>query len=231
MLTLKTIPRKLKGKKTEKLRKQGFIPAVVYGYDFKPQSVQFPYLEFEKVYKQAGESTLINLEIQGKKPVKTLIYDVQYHPLTDKIQHVDFYKIKAGEKITVEVELKFVGTAPAVKELGGVLLPSLSKVEIECLPEDLIHEIEVDVSKLENFGDAIRVSDLKVPGSIKVLQDPEDMVVQIERPMKEEEKEVEEKAVEEKPEGVERVGEEEEVKEGEVKEEEKGEDKIKEKEK
>lgn len=214
MLSLKVQPRTVTGKKTKSLRKQDLIPGVVYGHGFKSQSIQVPYLEFEKVYKAAGESSLIDLEIKKEKPIKSLIYDIQYHPLTDKIIHVDFYKIKAGEKITVEVDIKLIGVSPAVKALGGILVSNLSKVEIECLPEDLIHEIEVDISDLIAFADAIRVSNLDVPKSVKILQDPDDVVVHVE-----ELKQVEEVAEEvpaEAPEEVEEVSKEEEKKEEEV---------------
>jgi len=211
MFTLKTQSRKLFGRKAGTLRKSGVIPAVVYGHNFKTQSIQVPYQEFEKIYKQARESSLIDLEIEGEKSegawpgsVKVLIHDIQYHPLTNQFQHIDFYKIKAGEKITVEVELKLTGLSPAVKELGGVLVSSLDEVEIECLPEDLIHQIEVDISGLKNFDDIIRVGDLKVPRNIKILQNPKDVVVNIERPREEE---VAEGAPEEKVEEVERIGE------------------------
>lgn len=209
METLKVHLRKIKGRKTNKLRAKEVLPAIVYGHGFDSLAIEVPYADFEKVYKIAAESSLINLEINNKKPIKTLIYKVQYHPLTDKVIHVDFYKIKAGEKITVEVELIFKGISPAVKDLGGTLLTPLSKVEIECLPEDLISEIEVGITGLKELGDAIRVSDLPTPINVKILQDLEDVVVTVEQPRKEEEKveevpaeevKEEEKEGEEKPE-------------------------------
>ncbi|MBL7141827.1 50S ribosomal protein L25 [Patescibacteria group bacterium] len=214
MLTLKVQLRNIIGRKTESLRKRGLVPAVVYGHGFKSISVEVPYLEFEKVFQQAGESSLINLEIEraspkgaSSKPIKVLVHDLQYHPLTDQIQHVDFYKIKAGEKIIVELELKFINESPAVKQLGGVLTYGSDKVEIECLPEDLIHEIEVDISKLKTFNDIIRVKDLKFPQGIKVLKDLEEMIARVERPRIEEvpveEPEEVKEVVEEKAEGAE----------------------------
>ena len=206
MLTLKAQSRKLVGRKTKALREQGLIPAVVYGHGFKSKSIQVPYLEFEKIFKQVGESSIINLVIDTVKPqpqpkaglpqdekagpplaeIKVLIHDIQYHALTNQIQHIDFYKIKADEKITVEVELEFISEAPAVKELSGVLFNNLDKVEIECLPENLIHKIEVDISKLKTFDDIIRVKDLNVPQGIKILKDLSEMVIQVQRPRAEE---------------------------------------------
>lgn len=197
MSTIKATQRKTLGRKTRKIRENGLIPAVVYGHDFKSMSLQVPYVEFENVFKETGESSLINLEIDGKTPVKVLVYDIQYHPLTDKIQHVDFYKIKAGEKITVETGLKFVSEAPVVKNLKGVLVHNMGKIEIKCLPEDLIHEIEVDVSGLATFEDVIRIKDLKIPSKIEVMQDLNEVVVSVSRPQAEEEKPAEEQTTEE----------------------------------
>jgi len=200
MLSLKAQPRELKGRKTKKIKEQGLIPAIVYGHGFKSKSIQVLALDFKKVFKEAGESSLISLEIEGDKPIKVLVYDLQHHPLKDTLQHIDFYKIKEGEKIKVETTLKLIGEAPAVKELGGILFQNLDKVEIECLPKDLIHEIEVDISILKTYEDIIRVRDLNVSSEVKVIDDAEEMVVQVERPREEieEEKPVEE-GEEEKP--------------------------------
>ncbi|MCH7759529.1 50S ribosomal protein L25 [Patescibacteria group bacterium] len=230
MLTLKTEPRKITGRKTDQLRKGGIIPAVVYGRDLKSKMIQVKVQAFEEVYQEAGTSSLINLEIDQEKPLKVLIYALQYHYLTDQVQHIDFYKIKAGEKITVPVTLNFIGEAPVVKELGGHLITNLDRVEIECLPEDLINEIEVDVSSLKKLDDTIRIKDLKFSDQIKILQDSEAPVIHAEEPRRAEEEEAAE-AEEGKPEEVERVGEaEKEAEEGksEEKKEEKGKGKAKE---
>ncbi|MDD3102334.1 MAG: 50S ribosomal protein L25 [Patescibacteria group bacterium] len=197
MLTLNVKKRELKGKKVQILRKQEIIPAVVYGHGIKSESIEMPYLIFEKIFKQVGESDLLNLEIEGEKPRKVLITEIQYHPLSDKIEHVDFYQIKEGEKIHVEVELKLVGESPAVKELGGILFSNMTKLEIECLPDDLIHDIKIDISKLTKIDDAIRIKDLEIPASIKVKHNLEEMVVMVQPPHSEEElKELESKPVE-----------------------------------
>ncbi|MDA2936183.1 50S ribosomal protein L25 [Patescibacteria group bacterium AH-259-L05] len=201
METLSAQERKIKGRKTNFLRNKKIIPAVVYGHGFDSLPIEISYTDFIKVYKAAGESSLITLEIKNKQPVKSLIYKLQYHPLTDKIIHVDFYKIKAGEKITVEVELTFRGVSSAVKDLGGTLVTPLSKVEIECLPEDLIGEIEVDISGLKEFGDAIRVRDLNVPSKVKILQDLKEVVTIVEQPQIEEREKPEEEVSKEAEEG------------------------------
>ena len=221
MLTLRAKKRELFGGKIISLRKAGVIPAVVYGHGIKTKPVQVSYLDFEKVLHEVGESSLFNLEINKERPVKVLIHDIQYHPVTDRVQHVDFYQIKAGEKITVKVELKFVGISPAVKELGGSLITNLTELEIECLPEDLISELEVDISKLNTFDDIIRVGDLKVSEKVKILQDSQEAIAQVMPPHKEEEVKELEEVTEEKPEEAEKV-EEKKEEEGEKVEEEKG---------
>jgi large subunit ribosomal protein L25 len=193
-MLLKARKRKILGKKVKKLRKMNLIPAVVYGHNISSIPVEVEKKEFEKVFKSAGESTIIDLKIDDEKPIKVLIHDVSYHPLTDEIIHVDFYQIKEKEKVTVDVNLKFINESPAVKEKGGVLIHHLTKIKIECLPKDLVHEIEVDLSKLSEINSLIRIKDLKIPSNIKVLENPEDVVVSVSLSKAEEVK------VEEKPE-------------------------------
>jgi large subunit ribosomal protein L25 len=193
-MLLKARKRKILGKKVKKLRKMNLIPAVVYGHNISSLPIEVEKKEFEKVFKSAGESTIIDLKIDDEKPIKVLIHDVSYHPLTDEIIHVDFYQIKEKEKVTVDVNLKFINESPAVKEKGGVLIHHLTKIKIECLPKDLVHEIEVDLSKLSEIDSLIRIKDLKIPPNIKVLENPEDVVASVSLPKAEEVK------VEEKPE-------------------------------
>jgi large subunit ribosomal protein L25 len=207
MLSLKAEKRTIVGPKVKQLRKRGLIPAVIYGHKIEPRNLTVSYLDFEKVYRQAKHSNLINLIIDNEKPVPVLIRDVQIDPLTNKFQHVDFYQIKTGEEIRLEIDLKFVGEAPAVKEKGGILITPLNKVEIECLPENLINEIEVDISGLKTFDDVIRIKDLKLPKGVKVIT-PANEVVALVKPSAVEE---ELKGLEEKP--VERVEEVEVIKE------------------
>ena len=187
MLTLRAQTRKLLGRKTKQLRKEDLIPAVIYGHNIKTKPIQVDLKTFSKVFKEAGESSLVNLEIDKEKPTSVLIHDLSYHPLTSKIIHIDFYQVKAHEKLTTDVELKFIGESPAVKNLGGILVTHLKRVKIECLPQDLIHEIEVDFSQLTSYGDEIKIKDLKVPERIRILEDGELIVVNIEEPAKEEE--------------------------------------------
>ena len=158
---------------------------------------------FERVYKAAGESTLIDLTIDGSEPVKVLIQDVQRDPIKDRFIHVDLHQIRMDEELDVDVELKFVGEAPAVKELSAILVTPLSSIEVKCLPKDLVHQIEVDLSNLKQFDDAIHISDITVPAGLQVMNSPEDVVALVQEPRKEEELEKLDEKVEAKlPEGV-----------------------------
>jgi large subunit ribosomal protein L25 len=177
----------------KKIRCQGFVPAIVYGHNIKNLPIKVLLKDFQKVFKQAGESTLIMLKIDNEAPRRVLIHDVQTHPLKGTIEHVDFYQVKADEKITVEIELRFVGTPTAVREKTGILVTPLNKLKVECLPGDLIHEIEVDLSHLKDVHEMIRVKDLKIPPKIKVLNNADEIVALIEAARVEEEvKKVEE---------------------------------------
>lgn len=186
-LSLNVKTRKVVGKGVKNLRKQGFLPAVVYGKGVEPQNLSVEATPFTKLYKEAGESTLIDMKVDEAAPVKVLIQEVQTDPLTGNLSHVDFRQINMSEKIRAEVVLKFIGEAPAIKELGGTLVKSIDSIEIECLPADLVHEIDVDVSALKTFEDAIQIKDLKIPAGIKVLDDVNATIVTAEAPLTEEE--------------------------------------------
>ena len=191
MLELKASVREITGRKTKDLRRENIIPAVVYGHGLESLSVQVLLSDFEKAFKQAGESSLIDLKIKGQDDRKVLVHAIQYHPLTDKVEHIDFYQIKEGEKIVVEVELEFTGVSRAVKDFNGILIHELDKIEVECLPQDLIRSVEVDLSRLNELNDVIRIGDLKMPENIKILSDPESSVVAVKAPKIVEEKEEE----------------------------------------
>jgi large subunit ribosomal protein L25 len=191
--------RKEKSKQLKKVREQAMIPAVLYGHGIKPVSLSAPYSAFEKLLDKAGESSLVDLSIDEKEPVKVLIQDYQLDPKTNQFIHVDFRQIRMDEKLHAEIEFKFIGEAPAVKELSGILVTNIDKVEVECLPSDLVHEIEVDISSLKTFEDSIHVSDIKVPSGIKVINHPEETVALVQPPRTEEEL----KAMDEKPQAAE----------------------------
>jgi large subunit ribosomal protein L25 len=136
------------------------------------------YKEFDKLYQAAGVSSLIDLSLDGKDSGKILIHDVQYDPVKDRIIHADLRLIDMNKPLTAMVELHFVGESPAVKAEGGTLVRTIQKVEVKCLPKDLVSNIEVDVSVLKTFHDVVKVKDLKLPVGITILGfNPEDVVV------------------------------------------------------
>ena len=222
-LKLTATKRSEAGKQVEKLRRTGKIPAVLYGRQVRNELLALDKKEFEKVFAQSGESTLVQLIVESEKPRTVLVHDVQRHFLTGDFIHVDFYEVDMTKKIRAKVALRFVGEAPAVKDMGGVLVKNITEVEVECLPADLPHEIEVDLGKLKTFEDALTLADLKLDSSkVKVLLQPDDLIAKVAPPRTEEElKELEGKPTEEAVESVEGVAKEEEGKageEGEIKE-------------
>ncbi|OGY79022.1 MAG: hypothetical protein A3B74_04015 [Candidatus Kerfeldbacteria bacterium RIFCSPHIGHO2_02_FULL_42_14] len=165
------------GKKTIKLRKNGLIPAILYGHGIKNRSMSIPAIHFKKIYEKAGENTLIDLMIEKEPPQKVIIHDVQSDPLTGQWLHVDFYQVRMDEKITTEIPLKFIGESPIVKEQNAILIKVKDALHIECLPNDLIAEINVDLSQLKALEDHVRIKDVTVPKTIRILDDPEESIV------------------------------------------------------
>ena len=216
-----SLPAKIRKDSVKELRKQGRIPAVVYGPGVKNVSVQVDEKEFKKVFQKAGESSLIELLVdREKKPV--LIHEIQKDPVSDHIIHIDFYQVDLKEEVEVNIPLIFEGTAPAEKDLGGTLVKNILEVEIKALPQNLPHEIIVKIDSLEDFEDHILIKDLVLPKDVKVLKKPDEIVASVLPPQKiEEELAV---PIEEKVEEVEKV--EKEKKEEEIVEQEPKEEKI-----
>src|SRR3989338_4769680 len=186
-LSLKTASRQETGKKLKLLREQGKSPAVLYGHKIKPVSLLVDYSVFEKIFKAAGESTLVDLSIDDQKPVKVLIQDYQLDPVSNQFIHVDFHQVRMDEKLHTEISLKFVGEAPAVKDYSGILVTNLHHLAVECLTQDLVHEIEVDLSPLKTLDSVIKVSDIKAPPGITILNAGKDAVVLVQPPRTEKE--------------------------------------------
>ncbi len=177
----------------KKLRREGYVPAVLYGHKTTTQNLKIPVQKMEKIYNEAGESQLIDLSIDGKRSVKILIKDIQTDLIKNKFLHADFYQVKMGEEITTEIPLSFIGKSKAIKELGGFLIKNMESVEISCLPSNLPSEIEVDISQLQDFSDQIKLNDLKLPKDVELTSETtDDVVAIIEEPREEEEEEAEE---------------------------------------
>lgn len=179
-MNLSATIRTILGKKVKTLRRANQIPAVLYGHGIESRSVAVPEGEFLSTYRTAGETSLLDIAVDGK-PVKAFIKEVRRSPVSGKIIHVDFQAVRMTEKIKASVPVVVRGEAKAVKELGAVLVRSLNHVDLECLPQDLPHEVEVEVRHLAAIGEMIRVGDLRIPPQVHVFTRPETVVVIIEK--------------------------------------------------
>ncbi len=201
MLELSSKLRSETGHHNKRIRKQGFIPAILYGHKVKNLALLVERRDFEKTYQEVGESTLIKLKIDGKERV-VLIHDVARDPVSDEPIHIDFYQVKMDETIKVEVPLIFTGQSAAVKEKEGVLVKNIQSLEVEALPQDLPHEIQVDISSLKTFDDNIYIKNLKLPSQVKIEAQPEEVIASVIPPRTKAELEKLEEAPEEKIEEV-----------------------------
>ncbi len=181
-IVLNARPRTIKGKQVKALRRQGWIPAVLYGRHIQPITIQVEGKELQRVLAQArGGTRLITLQVDGETHL-ALIREVQREPIRREILHVDFQAVEMTEKIRVEVPVVFVGVSPAVERGEGILVHGLTHVEIECLPKDLIESITVDLSRLDRVDAAIYVRDLQVPPGITVVSDPDELIALVTAP-------------------------------------------------
>ena len=160
------------------LRANGKIPAVFYGAGKTNTSISISTNEFKKIWREAGESSTIKVAIDDNN-VDVLIHEVQVHPVTEEPIHVDFLVIDMNKKIKVNVPLEFIGVSNAVKNGLGNLVKTLHEVEIEALPKDLPHNLEVDISKLETVQDQVFVSDIKLPTGVVIITDEKEVVASI----------------------------------------------------
>ena len=162
---------------TEALRKKGSVPAVFYGPKEKATPIAIDALTFDRIWREAGETTIVKLIGVGDEK-ETLIHDVQFHPVTDRPLHADFYVLEKGKKITIKVPLEFEGIAPAEKA-GHIVVKALHEVEIEVAPAELPHHLPVDITKLENVGDHIVASQIPLPPTAQLKTDSDEIVVSI----------------------------------------------------
>lgn len=177
---LKATTREILGKKARFLRRQGITPAHLIGHNLKSLALQCNTAELQHIIAKVGTTTLFNLEIDTeKRPRKVLIREIQNDALSKKILHIDFYQIIKTEKIKAEVPIVLVGEAPAMKLKERLLTQSLTSLSIECLPDKLPPEIEVDLSPLEEAGQAIHVKDLALDPDITVTNNVDQLIVKI----------------------------------------------------
>jgi len=181
-----TVRKNLGSAHSKKLRAQKLVPAELYGHNIANTHLAINERDFGKVFKEAGESEIVNLVVESKKhPV--LIHDVKTDPLKGEVVHVDFYEVRMDEEIVTHVPIELVNESPAIKEKKGNLNKSISEIEIEALPAKLPKVIEVDISSLNEVGDSIHVKDLSISKDVKIFLDPETVVVSIVDLAKEEE--------------------------------------------
>ena len=185
-LTLEVAPRSAKGKANKALRRSGSVPVHVFGHGIESQGLQAEEKALRHVVHQAGASGLIDMQVEGK-PQKVMVRKVQRHPVNGKLIHVDFYQVRMDTKTRVRLALLFVGEAPGVKLHDGSLLHAVEAINVEALPGDLPHHLEVDISVLEELDQALHIRDLVIPDKLTVLDDPDEMVAKIQPPRKVEE--------------------------------------------
>ena len=184
-MELKSQKREILGKKVNALRREGMIPAELYGHGVENVHLAVAAKDFDKVYAEAGENTVVSLSFNGS-PRMVMIHGVQTDPVKAKVIAVDFHEVKMDEAITAAVPLEFVGESPAVKDLGGVLIKAMDEIEVEAFPQDIPSEITIDLSKLANLGDSIYVKDLPTGAKYEYKVEPNTVVVTVSEPAEEE---------------------------------------------
>jgi large subunit ribosomal protein L25 len=177
-VVLKANRRNILGKQVKAIRREGKLPAVIYGHYIDPISIEMDLRDTSKRLTGLAPSALVTVEVEGT-PHRALVREKQRNKITGILLHVDFLEVSMKEKLRSQVYMEITGLAPAIKDFSGVLVTGSDEIEVECLPQDLPERIIVDVSGLMKIGDGIYVRDLAVPEGVKILQDPDTMVALI----------------------------------------------------
>lgn len=177
--------REVTGKQVKAWRRQGKLPAVIYGHHLNPVPVWLDLRDASHVLPTVTKSQLISVKL-GNETHTVLVREKQRHPVQGTLLHVDLLAVSMTEKLRANVSIEFVGDAPAVKDFGGVVVTNLEEIEVECLPKDLPEKIVVDLSPLQNIGDSIVVKSLEIPKGVDVLTDSDEIVVLVTAPAGEE---------------------------------------------
>ncbi|MBU3956931.1 50S ribosomal protein L25 [Patescibacteria group bacterium] len=186
-LKLTAEKRTILGRKAKTLRREGVLPANIYGKKVKSLAVQTDLKSFLAAFKKTGETSVVKLKVKGEKtPRPVLIHNIQFDPVSDQPLHADFYQVDLKVKVTTEVPIELVGESPATKEKIGILIQPLTDVEVEALPTELPDKLELDISSLKEVGNAVAVVDLKIPKEVKVLTPEKEILAKIEPLAKEE---------------------------------------------
>jgi large subunit ribosomal protein L25 len=187
--TLAAEPREISGKRVAGLRRDGRLPAVVFGRGLDSTSVSIDTHAFDLLRRKTGSNALVDLSIGGEKPQPVLIYGVQVHPVTRRPLHVDLFLVRMTEELTVDVPLVPVGESTAVITDGGTLLHGIESVKVKALPDHLPQSIEYSIESLVDFDTTIHVRDLAIPSDVTLLTDPEEVVAKVQAPRVEVEEE------------------------------------------
>lgn len=177
-ISLSATKRTLFGKKLKALRKKGILPANIYGEGFTSEAIELPLKEFSIVYKKSGETQIVYLQV-GSNEYPVLIQHVQYDPIHDGLLHVDFRKVNLKKKIETHVPVLLVGESEAVAQNKGILLTLTESLLVEALPDSIPAHIELDISKLKELNDEIKVSDLGTSADYVFKDEPEKVIVRI----------------------------------------------------
>lgn len=180
--TLSASKRELHGKEVARLRREGILPAVVFGHGHASESIQVDAREFDTLRRSSGRHALVDLKIGSGRPRPVMIQTVQEHPVRRTPVHVDFHLVKMTEELTVDVRLVPVGESAAVEKHDGVFLHALDQVRVRALPADIPPAIEYDISPLATFDDVIHVRDLVIPPQVTLLTDLDEAVAHVNRP-------------------------------------------------
>ena len=175
------------GKKNAELRKNGKIPAVIYGNNKENATVTLDAKEFTKAFAGAGHSAIVELKLDEGAGENVLIQDIDMDPVRNEISHADFYRVNMNKTIRTEVPLHFIGESPAVFQQEGSLFKNIEDVEVETLPANLPPHIEIDISVLDDFSKSIHISDIKAPEGVEILEDAEQLICKVDPPRSEEE--------------------------------------------
>ena len=181
-----TVEARAKDSSAKDLRRESIVPCVLYGNDTDNIPIQCEHNELFRTYAKAGASTIVELAV-GSKKVPVLFHAIDFHPVTEKIIHVDFYAVDMKKKIEARIPIEFTGESSAVKEQGGVFVTVRDSLRVSCLPADLPHALEADITSLVEFGDSISVASIPVPEGVEIMTDAKEMIANVQEPRRIEE--------------------------------------------
>jgi len=202
-VVLKASPRSVTGKQVRRLRREGLLPAVLYGHKFEPMAISLNAHDTALALSGLSQSALVTIELDGKE-YPALVRERQKNYIRNEFIHIDFQVVSRTEKLRTNVSIELHGVSPAVKDFNGVVVSGVTQVEVECLPQDLPERIVLDITKLVNIGDGIYVRDLVLPEGVTIHQPPEEMIVMISAPEQEVEVEAPEVDLATEPEVIEK---------------------------